>query len=165
MRIKLNESDFEKINDNLQNILINKGVKIIEINNKRWSFSDEKNTQKRILLKGDELLKYLNENFGTEYKWSDTSVRPSYSIVNEEEKEISVIMIRQQNQSGTTDQKLPYGEFALGDYLKQYEVMGENYDVKISFVLNEFFSKGKYSELKDYLKSKSINAWVKEIKI
>lgn len=154
MWINLTNDEVKNFKDIFINKLIDKGINLNTINEKQWNIEGTE----IFILKGIGFFEYMKE------KYINTSIKPLFSIVDEDRKEITMILPRAQETSGSTDQKLPYGNFMIKDYIRLYNYVSD-YDIKVAFVLSDFFNDPRYIELKKYLKMNSISVWVNKVKV
>lgn len=158
MIINLKDEILQLAKDDLITILKDNGFKITNLGNDKWIIINEENHIDKLLIKGREIFR----NFG--YEKSPTSSSPHYAIIDDINMEINFIFIRTQKGSGSTIQKLTYGNFMINDYIKQYPKLKE-YDLNISNVFSKFHGDESLVELMNYLKGNLINVWINKIKI
>ncbi len=163
MIIEIKDKQFEMFDSGLWKILEEKGMIIKEKKEKRhWELKDDRGNIFQ-LLKGKEIYDF----FGIEREKGKPSqvISPEYTIVKEEDKRITLILKRTQQTSGSTDQKLPYGDFMVREYKKILSTKEMDLDVDIAIITNDWFKEDKYSELTKYLKANGIKIWINQIKI
>ncbi len=139
--------------ENLFDILKKKGAPISRIKKNKWELNE------KIIFKNNEI---FNE-FGIKKSLSHRG--PQFSILDEANKSITIVKIRNQSQSGSVDEKIPYGNFMRYDYNKVYKEHFTGYDIDVAFILNKHFDDAKYNSLLEYVSLNQLKIWHKEIKI
>lgn len=139
--------------ENLFDILKKKGAPIERIKKYKWKLNG------KTIFKNNEIFNEFN------IKKSVTHRGPQFSIVDEANKTITIVKIRNQSQSGSVDEKIPYGNFMRYDYNKVYKKHFSGYDIDVAFILNGHFKNEKYDSLIEYVSLNQLKIWCKEIKI
>ncbi len=159
MILKIQEADFSDFD--IPMIIKRNEINITNISENRWMI--DMGNKKLILSKGSDIFEYLN------IEQSKSSIKPDYSIVDEENFEITSIIKRSQAESGSTYQKLPYGGFMQIDYNNKYSNNENKFHFNIAIIINEYFYKienEKFNDLLFYVKNnQNIKIWKNELKL
>ena len=161
----LNGLKFEGRTNFITSIINNKNFYVEHVKNfkktykiflkeKLYGYYTEKNEFYKFFLKKEKIIweKIISKKY-----------LPDAVFINDIIKTVFVIEKKFQSRSGSVDEKLQTCDFKKKIYTKIIKKSLKNYSVEYFFILNSWFKRSEYNDVKKYIKSVNCNYFIEEV--